>query len=126
MIDDRQITPSSRMDGLAIWPKESNTFGWRSYLGDLYGTGDVPYHAAPARAANLVGLPPAFIAVGTVDGFRDEDIEYAMRLNQADVPTELHVYPGLPHGHSMFPGVPAVAQWQRDLEDWLGRQLLGG
>jgi acetyl esterase/lipase len=123
MIDDRQATSSSQLDNLAIWSRESNTFGWRSYLGALYGTDDIPYHAAPARAQDLAGLPPAFVAVGSVDGFRDEDIAYATSLNQAGVPTELHVYPGLPHGHALFPGVPAVAQWQRDLEDWLGRQF---
>ena len=126
MLDDRQATPSSQQDGLAIWSRESNTFGWQSYLGGLYGSDTVPYLAAPARATDLAGLPPTFIAVGTVDGFRDEDIAYATRLNQAGVPTELHVYPGLPHGHALFVGVPAVAQWQRDLEDWLGRQFHAG
>ncbi len=123
MLDDRQTTPSSRLDNLPIWSKESNTFGWQSYLGDLYGSDDVPYHAAPARADDLSGLPPTFIVVGTVDGFRDEDIAYATRLNQAGVSTELHVYPGLPHGHSIFPPVPAGAQWQRDVDHWLVRQL---
>jgi acetyl esterase/lipase len=83
MIDDRQITPSSQMDGLLIWNRESNTYGWKSYLGDLYGTENVPSYAAPARATDLSGLPPAFVCVGNVDGFRDEDITYAMRLNQA-------------------------------------------
>jgi acetyl esterase/lipase len=126
MLDDRQTTASSQLDELAIWSRESNTFGWRSYLGDLSGGDDIPYTAAPARADDLTGLPPAFVAVGTVDGFRDEDIAYATRLNQAGVPTELHVYPGLPHGHALFPGVPAVVQWQRDLEDWLGRQFRRG
>lgn len=123
MLDDRQTTPSSRLDKLPIWSHESNTFGWQSYLGNLYGTEDVPYHAAPARAVDLAGLPPAFIAVGAVDGFRDEDIDYATRLNQAGVPTELHVYPGLPHGHAIFPPVPAAGQWQRDVDNWLAKQF---
>ena len=48
MIDDRQTTSSSQLDGLPIWSRESNEFGWRSYLGDLYG-GDVPAYAAAAR-----------------------------------------------------------------------------
>ena len=75
MIDDRQITPSSRQDGLAVWNRNSNAFGWRSYLGDLYGRDDVPDTAAPARA-DLSGLPTAFVSVGAVDGFRDEDVDY--------------------------------------------------
>ena len=123
MLDDRQSSPSSQLDGLAIWTRESNTFGWSSYLGELSGRDDIPAYAAPARATDLAGLPPTFIAVGTVDGFRDEDIAYATRLNQANVPTELHVYPGLPHGHALFQGVAAVAQWERDVEDWVARQF---
>ena len=124
MLDDRQRTPSSQEDGLPIWSRESNTFGWQSYLGELYG-GDVPYHAAPARATDLAGLPPAFVAVGTVDGFRDEDVDYATRLNQAGVPTELHVYPGVPHGFGMMPNFHVSVQAARDLEGWLGRQFAG-
>ena len=49
MIDDRQTTSSSQLDGLPMWSREANEFGWRSYLGDLYG-GDVPAYAAAARA----------------------------------------------------------------------------
>ncbi len=123
MIDDRQQSPSSRLDGLKVWNREANTFGWRSYLGDLYGTDDVPGAAAAAREADLRGLPPAYVAVGAADGFRDEDVEYALRLNQAGVPTELHVYPGVPHGVGMFIGTPWAERWQRDVDDWLERML---
>ena len=112
MLDDRQITPSSRQDGLPVWSRDSNTFGWKAYLGDLYGRDDVPATAAPARATDLSGLPPAFVSVGAVDGFRDEDVDYALRLNQAGVPTELHVYPGACHGFNVIapeaPGHEAV------------------
>lgn len=123
MLDDRQITPSSQQDGLAVWSRSSNTFGWKSYLGDLYGCDDVPYTAAPARADDLSGLPPAFVSVGAVDGFRDEDVDYALRLNQAGVPTELHVYPGACHGFQLAREAPVTKQCMRDREDWLGRQL---
>ena len=123
MLDDRQRTPSSRADDMPIWSRESNAFGWRSYLGELYGTDRVPYTAAPARATDLAGLPPAFVSVGALDGFRDEDIEYAQRLMQAGVPTELHVYPGLPHGVQLFTDAEVVKQAGRDRDAWLGRQL---
>jgi acetyl esterase/lipase len=123
MLDDRQLTPSSRQDGLAVWPRESNEFGWRSYLGELYGADDLPYHAAPARAVDLSGLPPAFVSVGTLDGFRDENIDYAMRLNQAGVPTELHVYPGAPHGYQLAGDTAIGRRARRDAEDWLARQV---
>lgn len=122
MLDDRQETPSSQLDRLLIWSKISNTFGWRSYLGSLYG-GDVPAYAAPARALDLSGLPEAYVCVGGADGFRDEDIVYAMRLYDAGVPTELHVYPRAPHGVMLFADTEVAQQYRRDQEDWLRRQL---
>ncbi len=122
MIDDRQTTSSSRLDGLPIWSRESNTFGWRSYLGDRYG-GDVPAYAAAARATDLAGLPPALVIVGGADGFRDEDIEYGLRLNQAGVPTELHVLPGAPHGVQMFTDSAVARRWNRLVTEWLEQQL---
>jgi acetyl esterase/lipase len=123
MIDDRQVTSSSQLDGLPIWSRDSNEFGWRSYLGDLYGTGDIPIYAAPTRAADLSGLPPALVIVGGADGFRDEDIDYALRLNQSSVPTELHVLPGAPHGVQMFAGSVIARRWDAIVTDWLALQL---
>jgi acetyl esterase/lipase len=123
MLDDRQTTPSSQLDDLYVWNRDSNAFGWRSYLGDLYGTPSVPAYAAAARATNLAGLPPAYVCVGAVDGFRDEDVEYATRLNQAGVPTELHVVPGAPHGIAMFPDTDVAKRYPGGIEDWLGRQI---
>jgi acetyl esterase/lipase len=127
MLDDRQRTASSRQDGLPVWSRGSNTFGWRSYLGELYGRDDVPATAAPARADDLSGLPPAFVSVGAVDGFRDEDVDYALRLNQAGVPAELHVYPGACHGFNLLaPDAPVSKQCNRDAEEWLRGQLRRG
>ena len=123
MLDDRQQTPSSQLNGLPVWSRESNTFGWRCYLGDRYGTEDVPYTAAPARCTDLSGLPPSFVSVGTVDGFRDEDIDYALRLNQAGVPCELHVYPGASHGYQLAIDSAIVRQSGRDAKEWLARMV---
>ena len=83
MLDDRQITDSSRLDDLYVWSRRSNSFGWKAYLGDLYGGDHIPAYAAAARAEDLGGLPPAYVCVGALDGFRDEDIDYARRLLQA-------------------------------------------
>jgi acetyl esterase/lipase len=125
MLDDRQCTPSSRQEGLPIWSRESNQAGWQAYLGALYGTDAVPDTAAPGRAGpdDLTGLPPALVSVGGVDGFVDEDVDYARRLNQAGVPTELHLYPGLPHGYRLAPQCETVQQLIRDQDDWLRRQV---
>jgi acetyl esterase/lipase len=123
MIDDRQTTPSSQWD-VPVWTPTNNEFGWRSYLGSLYGSDSIPSYAAASRADKLEGLPPALVVVGTADGFCDEDIEYAKRLNQAGVPTELHVYPGAPHGFDAFvPGVPIARRGRREMKEWLSAVL---
>lgn len=102
MLDDRQITPSSQFLGTAVWGRPANRLGWRAYLGPDAGQTDVPGYAAPARAADLAGLPPAFVAIGGADLFRDESIAYAARLLEAGVPAELHVYAGAPHGFEVI------------------------
>ena len=102
MLDDRQITPSSQLDGTVVWGRSANQLGWRAYLGPQAGTADVPAYAAPARAADLTGLAPAFLSTGAADLFRDETIAYASRLLEAGVPAELHVYPGAPHGFDVM------------------------
>lgn len=122
MIDDRQQTPSSQWPA-PIWPAEANTFGWRAYLGDMKGTEAVPPYAAAARATDLSGLPPTLIAVGGADGFVDENIDYAARLNRSGVETELHVYPGAPHGFEVMAPQANVSQRAvSDIESWLARR----
>jgi len=123
MLDDRQQTFSRRLDGLAIGSAKSAEFGWRAYLGDRYGGPQVPIYAAAGRCSDLRGLPPSFVSVGSLDGFRDEAVDYAVRLNQAGVPTELHVYPGAPHGYQLAAGSDVARQSARDRAAWLGRQI---
>jgi acetyl esterase/lipase len=100
----------------------SNLIGWRAYLGDAAGTGRVSPYAAPTRATDLTGLPPAYLAVGDLDLFIDEDLEYAQRLQQADVPTELHVYPGGIHAFDSYAPASALARrFAGDRDDVLRR-----
>jgi acetyl esterase/lipase len=123
MLDDRQATPSSQMDGLAVWPREANEFGWSCYLGSSFVRDAPPPYAVPARTEDLSDLPPTFISVGGADGFRDEDVDYALRLTRAGVPTELHVYPGAPHGYQLMPESAVAIQSRRDADDWLERMI---
>ncbi|HEX5587741.1 MAG TPA: alpha/beta hydrolase [Acidimicrobiia bacterium] len=109
MIDDRQVTASSQWI-VPVWNRDVNRCGWMAYLGDLYGHDHVPAYAAPARAEDLAGLPPAYVHVGTLDGFLHEDVEYAARLLAAGVPTELHVFPGCPHGFDSLAGASSLAR----------------
>ena len=62
------------------------------------GEPGVSPYAAPARREDVSGLPPAWIGVGTLDLFYEEDLEYARRLSDAGVPCELYIVPGAFHG----------------------------
>lgn len=113
MLDDR--TGSTRQPaahiGTYVWTRDRNRYGWSSFLGFPAGSATPPAGAAPARVADLAGLPPTFIGVGALDLFVDEDIDYARRLVDAAVPTELLVIPGAFHG---FDGVAPQAQISRE------------
>lgn len=99
MIDDRTCTADRAAHvGEFVWTRASNCFGWRSFLDAEPGGAGVSPLAAVARVKDLTRLPPAFISVGSLDLFLDEDIDYARRLLAAGVSTELHVYPGAYHG----------------------------
>jgi acetyl esterase/lipase len=124
MIDDRLHTTSSSWHDAPVWNPVSNRFGWNSYLPGTAGSDDVPFYAAPARATDLSNLPPTYIMVGTLDGFLDEDIDFATRLVHAGVATELHVYPGAIHGFDAFARSVSVARHAvDDINRWLAIQL---
>ncbi len=109
MLDDRTGTTRKVQPwvGQLIWTPMQNRFGWESFLGARPGGAKAPKYAVPARMADLKGLPPAFIGVGTLDLFCDEDIDYAQRLNNAGSSTELVVVPGAFHG---FDGIALMAK----------------
>lgn len=110
MLDDRScVTDHPAHLGAFIWTPEANRFGWRALLGVEPGSAEVPAYSVPARAETLAGLPSTFIAVGALDLFVVEDLDYARRLLEAGVPTELHVYAGAYHGFDiMADAAPAL------------------
>ncbi|MEV1245626.1 alpha/beta hydrolase [Nonomuraea sp. NPDC050022] len=94
-LDDRQETWSARHFTDTPWMnRDKVTAIWRHYLGSTPAT---PY-AAPARADDLSGLPPAYIATAEFCPNRDEGVTYALRLLRAGVSAELHQWPGTFHG----------------------------
>jgi acetyl esterase/lipase len=114
MLEDRPHKKSHPYTGEFIWNRRSNEFGWTSLLGRKPGGSRISPYAAAARATNLRGLPPAFISVGAMDLFLDEDMDYAMRLTRAGVPVELHVYPGAYHGFYYAAEAGVTKQASRD------------
>lgn len=103
MIDDSNTTVASHQyAGLGTWTRETNLAGWSSLLGADVGTPAVSPYAAPARAADLGGLPPAFVEVGSAELFRDEDVSYATRIWETGGQAELHVWSGACHGFDLY------------------------
>jgi acetyl esterase/lipase len=127
MLDDRNDSPSvHQMAGGRTWNRSDNQVGWTALLGAARGGPDVSPYAAPARATDLSGLPPAFIDVGSADSFRTEDVDYANRIWLVGGVAELHVWPGGFHG---FEGMAPQANLSKAAVaargDWLRRLLEG-
>lgn len=114
MLDDRTCVVKNPhpFTGEFVWTAQKNQFGWQALLGVEPGSDGVSPYASPARADNLAGLPPTYIATGALDLFLEEDMDYARRLLRAGVPTEFHIYPGAYHGFD-FVAASAVAKTSR-------------
>ena len=101
-LDDRLETASMKQfSDTPMWNRPNAIMSWRHYLGEALG-GDVSDYAAPARAEDLTGLPPAYVSTMEYDPLRDEGIHYALRMLEQGVQVELHQFPGTFHGSSMF------------------------
>lgn len=123
MLDDRNDTVSARQFPTGLWNTKENELGWRSLLGPLHGSADVPSYAAPARTTRFDGLPPAFIEAGSAEVFRDECVTYASGIWAAGGQAELHIWSGAFHGFQMLEHT-ALARGERDtLRNWLDRAL---
>ena len=57
---------------------------------------------APLAAANLQGMPPAFVAVAEYDPLRDDGVLYVRRLQASGVAAQCHLGRGLLHGCLRF------------------------
>jgi acetyl esterase/lipase len=110
MLDDRAQHPDPQLVPFLTWTYDDNVTGWAALLGESAGTDTVSAYAAPARTADLTGLPATYLDVGDLDIFRDEDIIYARRLSDAGVPTELHLHPGCPHAFEALAREADVSQ----------------
>jgi acetyl esterase/lipase len=127
MLDDRTVLRTDlRDDDLRLWDTASNRYGWSAYLGAAPGGEGVSPYAAPARCADLAGLPPAWLGVGTYDLFHDEDLAYARRLNEAGVPCEVQVVERAYHGFdAVSPKAPVSVAFRARHVAALTRALQG-
>lgn len=127
MLDDRTGSTADPHPwcGEFGWTAEMNRYGWRSLLGVEPGGPDVPAAAVPARVADLSGLPPAYMMIGAIDLFLEENLEYIRRLSRAGVPVELHVIPGAFHGFGIAQDSPQAKQTKALRDAALARALRG-
>jgi acetyl esterase len=104
-LDDRLETPSAReFTDVPDFARPEAVTMWRWYLGE--NLQNISYYAAPARVQDLSNLPAAYILCAGLDPLRDEGLDYARRLTEAEVAVELHLIPSIPHG---FANVPSAA-----------------
>lgn len=125
MLDDRTAARRN-LDTVNhfVWNNQLNRVGWRSYLGIEPGADDVPPYAVPARREDLRGLPPAWIGVGDIDLFYDEDRDYVERLRAAGVEAAFEPVPDAPHGITAWAFDTNITRDHlRRALAWLGRTL---
>ncbi len=117
MLDDRTALRDDLDErGYRLWNNVSNDYGWRSYLGVPPGSDGVSGHASPARCEDLTGLPPAWVGVGTLDLFLDEDLAYAERLRSAGVPCRVEVVEGAFHAFDYLAPGSSISRRFRDAQ----------
>ncbi len=110
-LDDRLSSPSMmKFTDTPGWNTPNAKLSWKYYLGALYENVDTPIYAAPNRAIDLSGLPPAFIGVFEYDPLRSEAVEYSEKLFNSNVSVELHVYSGAYHLAYLVPTAQVTAR----------------
>jgi acetyl esterase/lipase len=128
-LDDRtgSTRPAPPAIGQFLWTASANRLAWTSLLGVPAGSSAVPAAAVPARVASVDGLPPAWIGVGSIDLFVEEDMEYARRLVHAGIATELLVAPGAFHGFDLLvPDAQASKQFSASWKSALRKAFATG
>ncbi len=127
MLDDRTALHRDIDDSNSpTWSQKSNRFGWESYLGKHYGADEILTYSVPARREDLSGLPPAWIGVGTLDVFYEEDMMYAQRLKEAGIECDLNIVEGAFHGFDAFDQTLSIVQeFRKSQIDALKKYLIG-
>lgn len=98
---------------------------WAHYLGEEVSA--PPVYGSPSVADHLSGLPQAYVLVAGADCLRDEAVDYAVRLQAAGVPTELHLVPGVPHGFAaLHPAASTSKRASAELLAVLNRMISQG
>ena len=121
-LDDRLETASmAAFVDTPLFDRPAAEASWRHYLGDE--SDEVSPYAAPARADDLRGLPPAYISTMEFDPLRDEGIRYGLALLEAGVSCELHSFPRTFHGSAIVASAEVSRRAEAEMFAVLKRQL---
>ncbi len=125
MLDDRTGAGGVEVPGRGeyVWTARSNAEGWAAYLGHRAGEPENRPWAVPARCEDLSGLADAWIGVGELDLFVEENLRYAERLRQAGADVQVRVEPGMYHGADHCTWSAAMRDFRAEALDALGRAL---
>jgi acetyl esterase/lipase len=125
MLDDRTALRDDLTGrGELTWSPKSNRWAWTAYLGQAPRLSFAPEYAAPARRADMAGLAPAWIGVGDLEVFYDENVAYAETLTSAGVGCELVMVPGMYHtADGLLRDVPSMREFHDSMVGFLRAQL---
>ncbi|WP_234834894.1 alpha/beta hydrolase [Mycolicibacterium stellerae] len=121
MLDDRTALRDDLAGrGELTWTPKSNRWAWTAYLGREPRRSSAPEYAAPARRTDVAGLPPAWIGVGDLEVFFEENVAYAERLEAAGVPSQLVAVPGMYHtADGILQKVPSMRDFHASMVQFL-------
>jgi len=125
MLDDTNLAQvGNGIEDTFIWSRANNLYGWEAYLGDAFGSENVDIYAAPSRAEDLSGLPPAHIPVGDLDLFLSENTAYAQKLEADGVACDFHIYEGAFHGfNSNSPEAAITKRCEQNILNFVKKHL---
>jgi acetyl esterase/lipase len=117
---DQDIQPNSTTGGY-VWKAQDNRFGWSAMKGTYAVDDERAGYFSPSLAERLDGFPPLFLAVGALDLFLEEGVNFALRASRTGVPVEIHVYPGAVHGFDLMGDTGLGRQFRFDRHTALSR-----
>ncbi|MBF6652942.1 alpha/beta hydrolase [Flavobacterium columnare] len=110
MLDSRTVLPDEKLLPFVVWNYDSNFTGWQASLGREADSSSISPVAIPAYLTDFDNLAPAYIEVGFLDIFRDENIAYLQKLSKAGIPVEFHLHPGTPHAFEVIAPNSSIAK----------------
>jgi acetyl esterase/lipase len=127
MLDHRTGGPDdvrqNRTIGEFVWTRQQNQFSWSCLRGNREIDADRIHHFSPSLAKNVAELPRCYMAVGSIDLFLEEDIDYALRLVRAGTAVEIHSYAGGVHSFDLVTEAAVSRCFAADLANCLKRWL---